>query len=238
MEIKKLVEYPDAKAVLIHGQSGSGKTTLAATAPGPILFVDVEGGLTGLSRTDGIEFAVVRNIQDVRQVYTELVAMKEMKYKTIIIDSMTMIGQWVIDEVKQGKEKQLSMGEWGTVVERINALVKAFRDFPLKKDVNLIMTSLTKEEQDEDQIYKRPDIVGKASSSISALVDAVLYTFTQSKDGKIQYKVLTKDTGKVAAKVRSSALGLVVDADLTNIINILNQKEETKDEKREPAKVA
>lgn len=226
MEIKQLVEYPNAKAILIHGQAGSGKTTLASTSPAPILFVDVEAGLTGLPRTQGIDFAVVHSIADVRQVYAELIAKKELKYKTIVIDSMTMIGQWIIEEVKQGKEKQLSMGEWGTVVERINSLVKAFRDFPLKKDVNLVMTSLTKEKEDEDQIYKRPDIIGQAANSVSALVDAVLYTFSQSKEGKIQYKVLTKDTGKIAAKSRSARLPIVAEPDLSSIINTLNQKEE------------
>jgi hypothetical protein len=226
VEIKKLVDYPESKAILIHGNSGSGKTTLASTAPGPILFIDVEAGLTGLERTEQVDFAVVKNIGDIRKVYSELVAMKDMPYKTIVIDSLSQIGQWVIDEVKNGQEKQLTIGEWGSVVERIGGIVKAYRSFPLQGKAHLVVTSLTKEDQDEDRIYKRPDIIGKAANNVMAMVDATLYTFTvQDKNNKVIHRVLTRDTGKIAAKVRSNKIETVVEPNLSTIINILNQKE-------------
>jgi len=230
MNIKKLVDYPEARSVLIYGNSGTGKTTAAASSPGPILYIDAEAGLTGLSRgIKDVDFLNVTKVDDIRQAYLELTKdIKQNKYKTIVIDSLTEIVYKIQKEITGGKSgKQLTIGEWGQIISQAEELVRAYLDFPRLHGVNLVITALSQDKADDETLVKVPAMPGKdLPYKVMSLVDAVLYSFTRTTEGKQQYKLLTRGSDKISAKIRTEKVDLVIDQDMTKLFNILNQKEE------------
>lgn len=129
-----------AVKAMIYGLPAMGKTMLAATAPSPIL-ISAESGLLSLSKaniervfgvnTPGITYDVpiakVSTIEDVMQVFTYVQTPDARgRFKTIIMDSITEIAEVVLSNAKKSvKDPRQAYGE---LLEKMNLLVKSFRD--------------------------------------------------------------------------------------------------------------
>lgn len=134
--------------MLIHGESGVGKSWLAETAPGPRLFLDVEGRAVHLRRpkivwdpltqplpmnfADGspvhTDTTIVVNVRDFTQFETgyQVLASGEHYFKSAIIDSGTEIQQRCLDLIA-GVDK-VTTPEWGDLLRKMEKLVRDFRD--------------------------------------------------------------------------------------------------------------
>lgn len=128
--------------VLVYGDSGHGKTMLTATLPAPLL-ISAESGLLSLKKknierlfgvgTAGISYdipvAEVRTVDDLSEVYRWCSQSTEARqFQTIGLDSISEIAEVVLNNAKrQVKDPRQAYGE---LLEKMETLVRAFRDLP------------------------------------------------------------------------------------------------------------
>ena len=145
--------------MLVFGPAGVGKTTLASTTNEPTLVVSIEGGLLSLSGHDvdfidcttddnGQVLTKANRLQKILDVYNWLQTDEpKAKYRWIILDSLTEIGQNIVE--KQNvlfPERKDGMVMWGEVAKELRGLIKAWRDLP---GYNVIFIVLSETDKDE-----------------------------------------------------------------------------------------
>ena len=254
MKTRSLKDYQaDRLKILILGESGSGKTSLVRTLPDPkrTLVVSAESGLLSIAGVDSDVIDLTLDDRDhpiekserfasVARTYKFLLTKEaQEKYDWVFIDSLTEIGQYLIDTLKvEFPNRKDSMVLFGENLYRMTSMVKAFRDLP---HYNIVFTSLVVSEKDqENRRHLEADLVGKMSKKVNSLFDEVFYIFSTNElnesgiyTGKSKRKLLTGQTETMNCKDRSGALALYEEADLSMIARkitdkINKQKEETK----------
>lgn len=130
--------------VLCWSDSGVGKTVLCATAPRPLV-ISAEAGLLSLSRknleklfgvgnpsiTYDIPVLSVKTVQDLADIYKFCSESADMQhFDTVCLDSLSEIGEQVLNNAKrQVKDPRQAYGE---LIEKMESLVRAYRDIPGK----------------------------------------------------------------------------------------------------------
>ena len=88
---------PKAPRITIFGRPGIGKSTLAAQFPKPLFLLTEE---TGLSNVEALPVAT--SFRDIWDNVKELLAMDELPFNTIVIDSISkldaLIVKYILDE--------------------------------------------------------------------------------------------------------------------------------------------
>lgn len=130
--------------VLIYGDSGMGKTMIAATAPSPVL-ISAESGLLSLKSanvarvfganqteiTYNMPVILVRNVDDLVEAHRWCATSAEARsFQTVGLDSISEIAEVVLNNAKrQVKDPRQAYGE---LIEKMESLVRSFRDLPGK----------------------------------------------------------------------------------------------------------
>jgi len=130
--------------VLVYGDSGMGKTVLAGTMPAPVL-ISAESGLLSLKKnnmerifglnapsiTYNMPVILVRNVDDLGEAYKWcLTAAEARQFQSVGLDSLTEIAEVVLNNAKrQVKDPRQAYGE---LIEKMETLIRAFRDLPGK----------------------------------------------------------------------------------------------------------
>jgi len=214
--------------VLIYGDAGVGKTYLLATAPGPVLVLDVEGGTLTLMGKD-VDIVKVDSPEDIRCAYKEL--KNGAGYKTVCLDSITEMYKCFMDEIIRRNPNiaraygdQPSLSDYGRASELMRRTIRNFRDLP----VNLIMTALVQDLKDEKDgsITRLPSLPGKLAYEVAGYMDIVGYVYAnQDKEtGEIMRGVLVQPKGTIIAKDRSGKLGVTVEPDISKWLKKINGK--------------
>lgn len=135
---------------LIYGPSGMGKTVLNATAPRPVLISAESGALSlrkeNLERLFGVghpevtydmPMIKVSNVEDLTEAYNWCTRSAEAKgFDTVGLDSISEIAEVVLNNAKkQVKDPRQAYGE---LIEKMETLVRLFRDLPQK---NVVMAA-------------------------------------------------------------------------------------------------
>lgn len=130
--------------MLVYGDSGHGKTVLTATLPNVILLSAESGALSlkkrNLERLFGvgapgisyhIPTIIIRNVDDLRDAHDWCNRSNEARqFQSIMLDSISEIGEVVLNNAKkQVKDPRQAYGE---LIEKMESLVRAFRDLPGK----------------------------------------------------------------------------------------------------------
>lgn len=213
--------------LLIYGEPGAGKTWLAGTAEddartSPVLFLDIEGGVTTIRHRGGIDIPPdVKNIRDIEVLYDRLYhAIKPdgtMYYKTIVIDSLSELTDVDMKSIMDAAyntnpdkvDKDVpSQREWGKARSHMRKIVRAFRDLPC----NVIFTAQQATLQEEGQPTKyMPGFAGKLRTEIPGFMDIVGYLYPDNTTGEVVRKLQVAGTRRVVAKDRTSSLGEVLE---------------------------
>ena len=139
MEKLETVKPRDIKrgtSIVVYGRSGTGKTTLAATAPGPILLIDVKDeGTDSIADADNVEVYQAESLADVEDVYWHLTKNPK-QFKTIVIDTCTQLQSMAVSEVMKKNKRKGEPGAWGSMRKQdwgdVSAILKEqllnFRD--------------------------------------------------------------------------------------------------------------
>lgn len=222
--VKPPAEVIDWINLLVYGDPGVGKTRLMSTAQdhegtAPILFLDIDGGVTTLRKRPDIDVRSIRSIQDITDIYNEVVKDTSGYYRSIVIDSLTELQKLDMTTVMRSAPAVQrgdqdpdvpSQREWGKSSERIRRIVRAYRDLPM----NTLFTAHAYQVTDKDGnlvgIY--PSLPGKLRIEISGFLDIVGYMFVDLKGTETIRKLQFAKTKRVIAKDRTDSLGDLVEA--------------------------
>lgn len=119
--------------VIVYGKAGAGKTTLAATCPKPIIF-SAESGLLSL-RKHQLPYVEVSSLDVLTSLHQWCLTDPSAKrFETIVIDSISEIGEVVLNNAKLGVKDPRQA--YGILIEQMGNTIRAFRDL---KGFNVVM---------------------------------------------------------------------------------------------------
>lgn len=141
-----------AFAFTICGESGMGKTTLASTMPNPV-FIKAEDG-TGILEVDS--FPLIKNSDELWGQLNALIKGKH-DYKTVVIDSITVLDELFIQELvekdkdkdKNGSPKTINtiLGGYGAgyiALAAMHGRVRKAAQLLLERGINVVFIAHTK----------------------------------------------------------------------------------------------
>lgn len=213
---------PETFNVLLYGPPKSGKSTAAATAPGPIIWVNAEGpNALGFAekvareRGTAILQLPVNRQTDARQLLRDLITHVrsgvDPQPATIVVDTLAKLRQALIRQIVVPGAKN-SIQQFGEVARILSEFVQVMRDEP----VNLILIAHQDvADVDGDRIVQ-PLIGGALTQEIPGEVDVIAFThsFKDEESGQRRWVgQLVEAKGRIAGD-RSGGLQPVEDLDL------------------------
>lgn len=231
MQIKKTTDITHFKLKgLSVGPPGAGKTTFACSMAKafPTLVLSAEAGLLSALNIKGddgkplpIDFIEIETFEDIETVYNHL-KMKAVvdghdygKYQAVAMDSITEIQDKCLQSIMaKTKNEAMQIQDWGVLANRIERMVRSFRDLPL----HLVVTALEEPETDKltGEVKVWPMLKGSVQRKLPAYFDLVLYHYGKEVevDGKKKTVpcVLTCNSGKYQGKDRSGKLPQTMQA--------------------------
>lgn len=201
--------------MLVYGNPGAGKTSLARTLPGRVLILSAESGLLSLAGT-AMDVIEISSWADVQEAYGWIAA-EPRPYDWIFIDSLTELGQRLVEDMKRRyPDRKDSIVMWGEVADRMRAFIKAFRDM---RPYSVVFTALAK--IDKDAVGRRftgVDLNGKIADQLPAFFDEVFaLRILEAEDGTASRWLVTSQHDDWIAKDRSGKLGLFEPPDMAAI---------------------
>lgn len=223
----------DSIKMLVYGNSGSGKTTFLATAnederTSPVLWLDLEGGASsfksrrrvlesvkdiGDPQEGFIDVLRLKTWQDISDVYEYLYAARHVnkivKYKTVVLDSLTEINDFALKMVMNNSNAQrldIDVPEQRDYLKTNGLMKKLLRGLRDIEDLHVFMTALPKEVQDSTEgiVQIQPDLIGKLSQQAMAMYDFGL--FLRVNTTKKCRELLFEPKGKIVAKKRDEKM--------------------------------
>jgi AAA domain len=222
---------PETFNVLLFGETGAGKSTAAATAPGPIMWVNAEGpGALAYPRkvarerdTKIYEARVPRGVSPrgiLRQVIEHVRDGTEPKVQTVVVDTVAKVRDGLIrDMVHPGAKNTIQ--QFGEVAKVLEEFVVIMRDLP----VNLVLLCHEEISDVEGERIVEPLIGGALTRKIPGDMDVMAYcgATRDAESGEIRYLgQLVAGKGR-RAKDRSGGLGQVQPLDLTVWLGVFRE---------------
>lgn len=172
-------ETDDNMVMLVYGQSGRGKTNFASTFPKPLLVIDVnEKGTNTIKDIPGVDVRRITSWEEFEEGYWYLA--EGTKYKTIVIDQITNLQDFGIDEVrrraKKGPHELISKKNWGELGGLMKTWIDNFRS--LSDQYNIVFIAHERmfggggDEEEEDVID--PDVGARVTPSVKSFLDGAM----------------------------------------------------------------
>ena len=231
-------EAVDYINMLLYGDPGVGKTHLCGTAmdhPGtnPVLYLDVDGGVTTLRQRQDLDVKQVRMIDDtnpespgINQIYEKLFdsihkdsngVRRVEYYNTVVIDRLDELAdvdmRYIMRAAYNRNPDKVDIDvpsprEYGINRSHIRKLVRAFRDLPC----HVIFCAGVAARQEEGQPTKYfPGFSGKLQTEVPGFCDIVGYYYNDNSTGEVVRRLQFQGTRRVQAKDRTDSLGEFID---------------------------
>jgi hypothetical protein len=228
--------------MLLHGESGVGKSWLGDTAPYPRLVLDLEGRArytpsgpkiswdpkTGPPpAADGTWSTCVVTVPDFDTLQTvyQWLRSGQHQFKSIIMDSLMEAQKRCIDAVVG--VNALDQQDWGTLLRRLEALVRSYRDLTLLPTNAAEVVILIVGTKNADGTY-RPLLQGQLASTVPYYLDVVGYYYVApvaDAAGQITYQrqLLVQPTPGFVAKDGTGLLPgpVITEPNLETLYNLL-----------------
>lgn len=210
--------------VFLYGDPGTSKTTGALSAPGPILYLNAEGGNAAMFARR------LRPDAEIREVTVEggetlnealLYLRADNGVKTVVLDSLGAIFQAVLEGYSGGGKPTLP--QYGDTTTAIERFARALRDQP----VNVVLIAHAQGIKDEETgTIERLPYTGTSNPALGiklmAQADIVGYTGVVQPDDKndrTRYIAQLISAGGRRGKDRTGLLGLFPELDLTDWVD-------------------
>lgn len=181
-----------AISVLVHGMSGAGKTTFGATAPKPLLLLDVEMAarfVKGRKRkwnplheappvNDGtwdICVVSVNEFQKAQKAY-EYLKSGQHPFRSVMVDSISELQSKAVEMIKN--RNQLQTQDWGKLLSVMAFFCRDLRDLTGDDDSIIEAVIITAMSKDYDGIVK-PYLQGQIAAQIPYWLDITGYLYVQ-----------------------------------------------------------
>jgi len=233
LQVKSPSELVDWINMLIYGEPGVGKTYLCGTAQdhpdtAPVLYLDIDGGITTLRHRTSLDVKAVRSIEKIKRGESEILGINEIyellfqsidretgkiPYGTVVIDRLDELAdidmRYIMRDAFNRKPESVDIDvpsprEWGINRSHIRKLVRAFRDLPCHV-IFVAGVATTAEEGQPIKYY--PGFAGKLRTELPGFVDIVGYYYNDNSTGELQRKIQFQGTRRVQAKDRTGSLG-------------------------------
>lgn len=217
---------------LVYGGSGVGKTVLTATLPAPILLSAESGALSlkkaNLERLFGVNnpsicynvpMILITNVQDLTDAYEWCTRSSEaQQFASISLDSISEIAEVVLNNAKrQVKDPRQAYGE---MIEKMETLIRLFRDIPGK---NVYMSAKMEPTKDEmtGVVKYGPAMPGaKLGQKLPYFFDEVFRLGVNKSPQGESYRFLqTQPDMQFEAKDRSGALAVMEAPHLSQVFS-------------------
>lgn len=246
MEIKETgrfqVTAKTTLTIMVHGESKVGKSRLVDTMPAPKLILDAEGRAKYLPSGPKVYWdpmtqeppvvdgtwetcvALVPNIQVMTQAFMWLRSGKH-GFVSVGIDSLMEVQKRYIDEIA-GSE-QLTQPDWGTLLRRLEKLVRDYRDLVLLESNHVQVVVFTVGTGERDGKY-RPLLQGAMRTELPYYLDVVGYLYTQQDaDGNTARNLLVRpDPQYVAGDGTDAFPPIIANPSITDMFNVLKAHQE------------
>jgi len=241
MSLLSTISKPENRAIVatILGEAGIGKTSLAATFPNPV-FIRGEDGMQSIA--ESIRPDAFPVIKDVKMLWEQLNALinEVHDYKTVVIDSVTVLERLFIDNVvsndpKQPKSINQAMGGYGAGLQAVGAMhqrVRKAAGMLVDKGINVVFIAhadtITIELPDESPFTKYDLRLGKKSvapytDDVDMVAFIKLETFFTNNEG--ERKKAKSDGTRIAvcyasaSNVSKNRFGIESDIVVKNGVN-------------------
>lgn len=185
-------------AWFFYGATGSGKTTALATFPRPLLLVPANEGSELSLRAQRIPFVkvgkdlsgkVIPVRQHLNSILTdlearharmqaalragdELAADREFPWETIGVESLTHLGDMLVEDVSNYGLKKMDQQGWGLISTFLRTVHSRLRNM----DVHVVYTSLAKlSESDGSATTGGPALIGSMAEKLPSACDVIAY---------------------------------------------------------------
>lgn len=112
---------------VLWGKSGSGKTHFIGTLPKPLLYIQIgDDGSNTIANVEGIKAIRAQSIDRLKQIGEEL--KKDKTFKSVAVDTFSMITNVWIDINSVQKKKKMTMQMWGDLKIETEELIKIFHE--------------------------------------------------------------------------------------------------------------
>jgi len=227
------------KRILSLGDYGTGKSVFASTFPTPGYVFDLDDGIQiyrgkdfdydtyGISPQSWIAFE-----KDVNRIVKET---NEGKYKTVIIDSTTVLAAIAMERALQIDPKRSSTN--GPLWNVHYSMVKNLVEGQLRKILNLSSKAyvvvighlhIVLDNETGAVIGIEPLLPGSLSENFPGNFSEVYCHFSRKREGKTEYYIRTAPRGYYRARSRVSGVEGLLPEEIPNnyprIISILEQK--------------
>jgi AAA domain len=182
--------------MLVHGLAGAGKTSLAATAPKPLLLLDVEmasrfirgrkikwNPLTDAPPVaDGTWDICVVSVDtfDKASKAYEYLKSRRHPFKSVVVDSISELQAKAVEKIK-GRQ-QLQTQDWGKLLSQMAFFCRDLRDLTGDDDNIIEAVIITAMSKDYDGILK-PYLQGQIAAQVPYWMDITAYMYvTQQAD--------------------------------------------------------
>ena len=214
---------PETFNVLLYGPTGSGKSTAAATAPGPLLWVNAEGpGALAFPRkvaarrgTKIHEVRVETGISvkgTLKDVVWHIKLRKEPVVNTVVVDTVAKVRDALIRQIVSPGSKN-TIQQFGEVARILEEYVRVMRDLA----VNLVLICHEEVADAEGERIVQPLIGGSLTPKIPAEMDVVAFcgAAKDEQTDEVRYLGQLVESRGRRTKDRSGGLGQVRSLDLT-----------------------
>ena len=210
---KPVGEVKRKNSTALYGRSGTGKTTLAATYPKPILYLNIlDNGDESISDVEGIDVVDIETSKDLQEQIlwlTKKANRDQLKYKTVVLDTMTQLQGILVNEMGtnkklagKGKKRPGDFGtltkqDWGQIAGDLKAVIMDIRNLP----VNSVFIAQERvfnagDEEDDGVDQLAPEVGTKLMPSVNkdlcASVNIIGNTFIRIKVKKTKVKGKTQ----------------------------------------------
>lgn len=218
--------------LLVHSPAGHGKTRLIGTILGdprfmPALLCDFEGGSSTIASrirrvtleeleemstnktvpTDKIICVRIKAWNDLNLIYAIL---EEGQFRTVALDSLSEIhylslSEVLVEELKKKPSRDPDVAEQHDYLKSLSQMRKMVRFFRDLDDMHVIFTATSMDQEDartrRGQV--RPNLIGKLSGELSALLDYVGYLGIIEDKEKTTRVLCTAASERFVAKARN-----------------------------------
>lgn len=129
-------ELGQSKLWVLYGKSGTGKTEILSTFPKPLLYIQVgDDGSNTIANKKGIKAIRVDDLSMLREILLE--ARLDNYYKTIAVDTFSLVTNEWIDANAVKKKKKVTMQMWGEIKTESEEYIKLAHILAREKHVVL-----------------------------------------------------------------------------------------------------
>lgn len=211
--------------MLLYGESGVGKTHLLGTAEdhpdtGPLLILDIDGGVSTLRKRRTVDVIQVRSVKQLVDVYQDLLRevptdkKGKFPYGTIGIDTFSELQSLDLAQIMRtmaGMNDKLDpdipdQRGYGKSLAHMRDVVRKYRDLPC----NVIFTCHSQTDRDNNmRLMTFPKLTGQMRVVAPGFVDIVGYYRAEGNGDDVTRYLQFQKTETTIAKDRTGAFDTV-----------------------------